>query len=496
MASLYKKPIRIRDPNTGQNVKAKSKKWWGRFRDHQGIERRVPLARDKTAAQAMLNELVLKDERRAAGRIDPCEEHAKCVLKNHIDDFELHLRHKGNSAQYVFEKSSRVRKIVAGCKWRLISDISASQVQRYLAERRKETDDKRGLSIQTSNHYLRAIKQFSRWLVRDWRAHDDPLVHLSMLNARIDRRHDRRALSVEEFSRLVEAAATGPEVVCLSGPDRAMMYILSAWTGYRKGEIGSLTKRSIRLDDNPPTVTVAAAYSKRKRQDTQVLHPELAARLRAWLATKGDLPDEALLFPVSAAVPGGVDRRGAKMMKKDLAAARKKWIKEAKTPKEKAERERSDFLKYQDSAGKFADFHSNRHTFITNLERAGVSPRTAQTLARHCDIRLTMGVYTHIGLHDQSSAIELLPAPPELAASQRPASPNGNSTAKPRSSNGKPRRQEAVSGQHSSPITEPGQLDSVWGTLPDNVKSGILALVNAAVKSQATTNLDKSLAAW
>lgn len=103
----------------------------------------------------------------------------------------------------------------------------------------------------------------------------------------------------------MEAAATGPEVVCLSGQDRAMMYILSAWTGYRKGEIGSLTKRSIRLDDDPPTVTVAAAYSKRKRQDTQVLHPELAARLRAWLATKGDLPDEALLFPVSAAVPGG-----------------------------------------------------------------------------------------------------------------------------------------------------------------------------------------------
>jgi hypothetical protein len=170
------------------------------------------------------------------------------------------------------------------------------------------------------------------------------------------------------------------------------------------------------------------------------------------------------------------------MMKKDLAAARKKWIEEAKTPKEKVERERSDFLKYQDSAGKFADFHSNRHTFITNLERAGISPRTAQTLARHCDIRLTMGVYTHIGLHDQSSAIELLPAPPELTAGQRPAFPNGNGTAKPRSSNGKSRRQEAVSGQPAKPIAEIGRLNSIWGTLPDSVKSGILALVNTAIE--------------
>ena len=36
----------------------------------------------------------------------------------------------------------------------------------------------------------------------------------------------------------------------------------------------------------------------------------------------------------------------------------------------------------------------------------------AQTLARHSDIRLTLGCYTHVGLHDQSAAIEALPAPP------------------------------------------------------------------------------------
>ncbi len=36
----------------------------------------------------------------------------------------------------------------------------------------------------------------------------------------------------------------------------------------------------------------------------------------------------------------------------------------------------------------------------------------AQTLARHSDVRLTLGIYTHIGLHDQRAAIESLPAPP------------------------------------------------------------------------------------
>jgi integrase/recombinase XerD len=120
----------------------------------------------------------------------------------------------------------------------------------------------------------------------------------------------------------------------------------------------------------------------------------------------------ATFLPISDHIPGGVDRRTSKMMRLDLKAARKKWIEEAKSKKEKSEREKTDFLKYRNDAGLFADFHSNRHTFITNLEKSGVSPRRAQSLARHSDIRLTMGVYTHINLDDQSSAIELLPASP------------------------------------------------------------------------------------
>jgi len=78
------------------------------------------------------------------------------------------------------------------------------------------------------------------------------------------------------------------------------------------------------------------------------------------------------------------------MLKFDLGAARSIWIEEAKTKKERESREKSYFLKYVDSGGRFTDFHCLRHTFITNLARANVSPKTAQTLARHCDIRLTM----------------------------------------------------------------------------------------------------------
>jgi hypothetical protein len=100
------------------------------------------------------------------------------------------------------------------------------------------------------------------------------------------------------------------------------------------------------------------------------------------------------------------------MMQRDLKSARSKWIEESGTDAERHSREKADFLKYCDSDGLFADFHSNRHMFITSLEHASVSPKMAQTLARHSDVRLTLGIYTRIGLHDQSAAIESLPAPP------------------------------------------------------------------------------------
>ena len=80
---------------------------------------------------------------------------------------------------------------------------------------------------------------------------------------------------------------------------------------------------------------------------------------------------------------------------------------------EKQRRLKSDFLCYCNHDGLFADFHSLRHWFITGLARAGVSPKMAQTLARHSDVRLTLGVYTHVELPDRSAAIESLPAPPQ-----------------------------------------------------------------------------------
>jgi integrase len=152
------------------------------------------------------------------------------------------------------------------------------------------------------------------------------------------------------------------------------------------------------------TVIVEAAFRKRRRKDVQVMHPRLVERLKEWLKHKGEIEPKEILFPISNKTCGKY-RKTHVMLRKDIVVARKAWLNESKDDDELARRETSDFLLYQDHDSRFADFHALRHTFITSLAKANVSPKTAQMLARHSDIRLTLDVYTHVDRGEQAEAI-------------------------------------------------------------------------------------------
>ena len=214
-------------------------------------------------------------------------------------------------------------------------------------------------------------------------------------------------MTPEEFTRLIEAANSGPDVQCISGgPDRAMLYVVAAWTGYRRGELASLTRKSFDLESDSPTLQVKAGYSKRRRNDVVPLHPIVAEQLKNWLAAKAKVEQNGSIFNLKTV--GGKIRKTSKLMKLDLKRARAAWIKKAESDEEREEREKSDFLKYQDENGMFADFHAHRHLFITNLAKAGVHPKVAQSIARHSDVNLTMNVYSHVEVEQQASAINTL----------------------------------------------------------------------------------------
>jgi integrase len=404
--SIFRKSYYKIDPKTGEKIKHKYRKWYIKYRDGNGIVRKVPGCTDKAATLQLAAQLERDAERKRVGVADPFESHRKRPLSEHLKSFESFLVAKGNSKKHVQQVKSRAEKLVQACKFVFSSDVSPSVVQEFFADLRRQ-----GRSAQTMNFYLQAMKQFVNWMVKDSRMPENPLRILSRVNVRKDRRHDRRPLGPEELARLVEAADEGKIVEGIQGRTRGMLYLFSSFTGLRRKELASLTPRSLDFASDIATVTISAAYAKNGREDKIPIHPIVAHSIQQWIADEGFSPTSQLF---SLKTGNGKCRRTSKMMIRDLKMAREKWIKEAKTEEEKTRRKEEDFLNYRNAEGLFADFHANRHTFITNLGRAGVHPKLDQVLARHSTINLTMNVYTHTNLDEKARAVAAISAPMNL----------------------------------------------------------------------------------
>jgi len=373
-----------------------------------GKRRTVKGSRDKASTEALARKLESDAMLRANGVIDPkADQYAKAeakplmvedadgkVASGHLADFYDALMAKGVTKGRADLVRTRVAKVLRLTKAEHISELAPSAVQVAIDSIRKE-----GLSLQTCNDTLRAIKQFSRWLWRDGRARDHVLAHLTGYNVALDRRHDRRALTDEELAHLIQAAEDGDDVLGMPGPERAMLYRLAVGTGFRAGELRSLTSESFELEAEPPTVTVEAGYSKHRREDVQPIRRDLADLLRPWF--KGKQRGKPVFK---------IPSKTAKMMRADLEAGRNAWLEDAPSKKVRKEREKTPFLKYRDAAGRVADFHALRHTYISRLVRSGANIKVAQELARHSTPTLTLGRYAHVQLVDQTQALDALPA--------------------------------------------------------------------------------------
>ena len=352
----------------------KSKKWRYRYKDYDGRWVTRTGVEDKQATAQIAAKMETDAELKRRGLIDP-----KAVtyaaaesrpLQEQIDDFHATLAAKGNTKQHTDLVRSRVVKLLSVCRCNSLSDMTAAKVQKGLGLLRES-----GLSLQSCNHHLRAIKQFSRWLWQEGRAREHVLAHLKGFNVRLDRRHDRRALTDDEIGRLLATTYDQPAWRGILGPERAMLYRLALETGLRASELASLTPKSFALADRDnATISVEAGYSKRRRDDVLPLQRDMAEAMVEYLRGR-PLDQPAFRVPKGAC---------AAMLRRDLAAAD---------------------IPYRDASGRVADFHALRHTFITRLVRSGVSPAAAMSLARHSTIKLTIDHYTHTVVEDQRAAL-------------------------------------------------------------------------------------------
>ena len=363
-----------------------------------GQRRTVKGCKDRAATEALARKLEADAMLRAKGIIDTKAEKLAqweaMPIEQHLDAFEQAMQGKGSTAKHIRTTLAYIRRLSEACGFERPADIDAARVSAHVAHLKRE-----GAGTRAINARLIAFKSFTRWMFRNERLRTDPMMQVAKLNAKTDRRRCRRALSDEELAWLIAAARKAPTFQSMTGPERAMLYWLAVETGLRASELRSLTPESFGLADlDRATVTVAAAYSKHRRDDVVPLRRDLAEALATFLE---DRPARTAVFAMPT--------RTAQMLKADMEAARQKWIHNAPSDKERKARERSGFLTYKDPSDRIADFHALRHTFITRLARSGIAPAVAKSLARHSTITLTMDHYTHTLVEDERSALARLP---------------------------------------------------------------------------------------
>jgi integrase len=392
---IYKHPYK--DRKTGKTKL--SSRWYIAFTDNRQIRRQLPAFTSKKSterAAQKLDELLsacgvlspdlqrwieevpetMRKRLVQYGLIDNLKvsENIGKPLLSHLEDFRAGLAADGRNDDYVRQAHRHIGDILNGCHFRMWSDIDGNKVKTYLAKSRGPD----GYGQRTYNYYLRSFKMFCAWLIREDRvAGSDPMKGHSLIKV-TEPRKKRRALTMDEMLRLLQTTEAAPKRYNMTGHERALVYRLALQAGLRAGEIKSLVKLSFDFDAKPATVHVEPSDTKGKSPADMVLWGETAEAIREFLGDKKPT-DKAFAMPHKA--------NAAVMIRKDL---------------------RDAGIEYTDEAGRDADFHALRHTFITNLALAGTHPAVAQKLARHSSIELTMKYYTHVLHKSECEAIEAL----------------------------------------------------------------------------------------
>jgi integrase len=317
---------------------------------------------DKQVAEKRRAELLREKQHERDGLIlaKPLRDAAQRKLTEHLEDFLGDMRRRGKSEKYLANLEHRNGTLISGCGWDTAKDVSSDSFQTW---RRGQAD----LSAKTVNDYLEAVRCFFNWLTKNGRVLVNPLASVEKVRTVGQETRQRRAFSNEEMHQLLAVVPA----------DRKAVYLMAVHTGLRRSELAALKWGDIHLEAIVPFVQVRASTTKNSKPVTMRLHSDIANALSPLAGTNGSNELVFKRFP-------RIER-----FQRDLKAAG---------------------IVYRDVSGQFADFHSLRKTFCTNLAKAGVPSRVAMTLMRHSDRRLTDKIYTDENLLGTSSAIEAIPS--------------------------------------------------------------------------------------
>lgn len=325
--------------------------------------------------QRWIENLPLRIKKQLAnwGVLDQSRIAASDVLTDQVKDWEEALKAEDTKRKYRKQAVARVRRVIHDCGFQFWTDVSARAFHLWVNARMSE-----GMAKETINAYLRSLKAFCNWAIRAERIFGNPVAHLRCLNSDTDQRLVRRALTIEERIALLNAAKNAEPFHGMTGYERFIIYRLALETGLRWDELRTLLCSAFGFKGKIPTVTVIASRAKNKRETALPLRPKTAALIQKHI--DGRLSNEEVF-------PNSWKRRSAEMLRHDLKVAEIK----------------------EETVDGVIDFHALRTSFLSALPEAGVHPATAQKLARHSRMDLTLKYYTRVPMDVLADAVSRLP---------------------------------------------------------------------------------------
>lgn len=399
-----KKTTRYVNANTGRRTKKddpqgikridESKRFYGTLKRSDGTKKQTPLTEDETSSLALLTRLQAEADHDKALGIVPQQRKRDEPLTEYLSEYEKFLTGKNRSAFHVSTTIKRATDLFTDSSTTTPRTIYATAIVKALNTYRtkgkysRTRKRKEKLSLETCNHYLRAVKAFTRWLWITDILPTDPMKSVSLFNADVDRKKVRRAMSVDELTLLLttteNAKRYGGKRWMLTGKQRALLYVVAASTGLRASELASLKVSAFDLPEaGNGSVTIHANSSKGKKTVRLPLPLAVVERLRSMFDASRRTRNE-YVWPGTWAK----ERKAGVFFKRDA--------------------KRAGLVIVNDDE-ETIDFHALRTSFITSLARSGVHPAIAQRLARHSTITLTMNTYTKLDDDDLRDAVNRLP---------------------------------------------------------------------------------------
>lgn len=366
--------------------------WYASWYDFDGRRRiRCTGTTDKQKALRCLAEWVGDAALRTAGVIDGRQEaiaiESKKPIREHLSAFENKMVAAKRSERHIETTLMLICEVIQVGKFSTPADIVIDPISAHL---RSMFDA--GSSPRTVRARVVAIKGFVKWLVETGKLQTNPLISLRAPSLKKGRKKQRRMLLPEEWAWLHSATLAGLPWRGVSPVERAMLYATAIQTGLRSNELRSLTKADLRLAGDQPHILCKAENTKNDELAKQHIRTELAEQLRQHVATKAP---SARVFDLPDAY------RMARMLRDDLANARRAWLDHAKHDADEfARRTESRFLAPVNDQGQALDFHALRHTTGAWLALQGIHPKAIQAVMRHSTITLTLDTYGHL-LPDQ-----------------------------------------------------------------------------------------------